>query len=386
MKQIYAGVFMAVLTVLLSYTTVLGQGCVPIRHYGGSCSGNSAGAFQQKGDWQAGSAYRYFKSFRHFRGDEEEHERIEEGTQVINYSHALDLNFTYALSKRVGVNFVLPFVYNERSSLYEHGGNEYDEAHSNRHSTFSHGISDIRLGVNYWILDPDKHMEENLQVGVGFKLPTGEKQVADWFYNQTLYDKNGKKTGKALLPVDQSIQPGDGGLGITVEFNFFHKLHKSFSSYANGFYLSNPGVTNGAVTRNLTTVMSIPDQFSARAGFSYAMPAKGWRISLGGRTDGVPSEDLIGSSEGYRRPGYAFSIEPGLSYMWKKWNFFVNVPVAMYRNRTKSYLDKESDKADPAVDHHGDAAFSDYVISVGATLRIPSCKNQNTVVAAPAVH
>jgi hypothetical protein len=380
MKQLYFKLLSAVFLFLLTGSGAYSQGCVPLRHYGGTCSGSSAGSYLQKGDWQAGASYRYFKSFRHFRGSEEEHERIEEGTEVINHSHALDFSITYAAGKRMGISFVLPLVYNERSSLYEHGGNSYDASHSNRHSTFSHGLADVRLGANYWILSPDKHMDKNIQVGLGVKFPTGEKQATDWFYNQTLYTKTGKTTGKVLLPVDQSIQPGDGGFGITAEINFFHTLYKNLSLYGSGFYLSNPGATNGAVTRNLTTVMSIPDQHSARAGLSYLMSSNGLKISVGGRTDGVPSQDLIGSSEGYRRPGYAYSIEPGVSFDLKKWSFFANVPVALYRNRTKSYLDKESDKADPSVDHHGDAAFADYVISVGATLRIPSCKNQNFTV------
>ena len=366
---------------MLVHLNSFGQGCVPLRHYGGSCNGYSVGSFLQKGDWQLGAAYRHFKSFRHFRGDTEEHERIDEGTQVINYSHALDLSINYGVSKRVGINLILPFVYNERSSLYEHGGNSDSYGNvidTNRHSTFSHGLSDVRIGANIWVFDPGKHMNGNLQVGIGVKLPTGEKEAVDWFYNQTSYDKDGNKIiGKDLRPVDQSIQPGDGGLGITVELNFFHKVYKNLSGYANGFYLINPGVINGAVTRNLSTVMSIPDQFAVRAGISYVMPFKGLNVSIGGRAEGVPSTDLIGSSEGYRRPGYAFSVEPGLSYTWKKWNFFANIPVALYRNRTKSYLDKESDKEDPTIDHHGDAAFSDYVISVGAVLRIASCKNQN---------
>lgn len=381
MKKIYLNLLSAAVIILFMNTPVIGQGCVPLRHYGGSCNGYSIGSFLQKGDWQVGASYRHFKSFRHFRGEVEEHERIEEGSQVINYSHALDLSVNYGISKRVGINFVLPFVYNERSSLYEHGGNAYDETNSNRNSTFSHGLADIRLGVNYWVFNPDKHMNGNVQFGLGVKLPTGEKEATDWFYNQDIIDEDGNETtGKLLLPVDQSIQPGDGGFGITVEFNFFHKIYKNISGYANGFYLSNPGVTNGAVTRNLETIMSIPDQFSGRAGFSYSMPGKGLNISVGGRAEGVPSTDLIGSSEGYRRPGYAFSVEPGLSYSWKKWNFYGNVPVALYRNRTKSYIDKERDKEDPTEDHHGDAAFSDYVISVGATLRIPSCKNQNAII------
>ena len=77
--------------------------------------------------------------------------------------------------------------------------------------------------------------------------------------------------------------------------------------------------------------------------------------SLGGRFEGVPSLDLIGASDGFRRPGYVLSVEPGLSYALPHDSFSISVPIAWYRNRTQSY---------PEMVHggHGDAFFADYLI------------------------
>ena len=81
-------------------------------------------------------------------------------------------------------------------------------------------------------------------------------------------------------------------------------------------------------------------------------------MGLGGRIEGVPVRDLIGKSDGFRRPGYAVSVEPSLSFSRGAHTFSLAVPVAVYRNRQRSVADLISGGA-------GDAAFADYIILVG---------------------
>jgi hypothetical protein len=45
------------------------------------------------------------------------------------------------------------------------------------------------------------------------------------------------------------------------------------------------------------------------------LPKLGLTVTLGGRLEGAPPNDLIGSSGGRRRPGYAVSIEPGIVFI-----------------------------------------------------------------------
>jgi hypothetical protein len=85
-------------------------------------------------------------------------------------------------------------------------------------------------------------------------------------------------------------------------------------------------------------------------------------IALGLRLEGVPVKDAIGESDGFRRPGYIFSIEPGISYMFNVHTFNINVPVALIRNRQQSVTDKATEIA-TGNPRHGDAAFADYLIS-----------------------
>ena len=85
-------------------------------------------------------------------------------------------------------------------------------------------------------------------------------------------------------------------------------------------------------------------------------------MSFGGRIEGVPVRDAFGGSDGFRRPGYAISIDPGLMYGHRSWTFTVNAPVAVERNRKKSVTDY-------ANRFHGDAAFADFSFLFGVSRR-----------------
>ncbi len=133
----------------------------------------------------------------------------------------------------------IPLTSNARSSLYEHYGNSSTNGNA-RNSTHSIGIGDVRLAAYYWLLAPVKMTKANIQSGLGLKLPTGDYRYQDYFYkNDNL---------KVLGPVDQSIQLGDGGTGISLEVNSFYSVTKKTSLYFNGYYLANPRQQNGVST------------------------------------------------------------------------------------------------------------------------------------------
>jgi hypothetical protein len=81
----------------------------------------------------------------------------------------------------------------------------------------------------------------------------------------------------------------------------------------------------------------------------------------------VPARDLIGKSEGFRRPGHIVSVEPGVSYMLGNMTLGLNVPVALLRNRIRSVTDISDSTPENRV--HGDAAFADYLINVNLAWR-----------------
>src|SRR5690606_33569242 len=270
----------------------------------------------------------------------------------------MDFSATYGISSRWYANMILPFVYHHRTSMYEHGGNPPNGL-GERHATTASGLSDIRFSAGYWLFNPEKSHKANYALALGVKLPTGNYKATDTFYNQGP-DKNEDREAV----VDQSIQPGDGGFGFTAEVQGFQALGSKFMLVTNLYYLFNPQETNGVATRNGSSEFACPDQFAARIGAFYMTPLKGATLFLGGRIEGVPATDLIGSSAGYRRPGYAVSVEPGVGYNFGNVSLNLTVPLAVYRNRTQSFEDKERTRLTGTY-RHGDAAFANYLINLG---------------------
>ena len=359
MNKLYLILLLFVFTII--HNNLSAQGCVAIRQMS-SCGGNTAGALLKKGDWQLNTGYRYFESYKHFKGLEEQTERVELNTEVINNSHFLDITGTYAVSDQWNLNITLPLVYNLRSSLYEHG-------RASRHNSESYGLGDMRVSMNYWFF-PDNN-KGNFAAGLGIKLPTGDHNAMDEFFNV------GPGGTSEIRPVDQSIQPGDGGIGITAEIQGFKTILKRLAVYGNAFYLINPRETNGTRTYRETlspilaneAISSVPDQYLLRGGFSYANIFHHLTTSIGARVEGVTVKDLIGGSNGFRRPGYVISIEPALVYQRGKFTIGAALPVALVRNRQQSLTDKETE-TNLGIPRHGDAAFADYVFNISLSYKI----------------
>ena len=355
----------------------VGQGCVAVRGFGGCGVAGGSGLALAPKQWQVGANYRYFKSFRHFKGDEEQYDRLVKQTQVINHSNTLDLSASMGLTLNTQLNLSLPVSYTDRSSYYEHGGQSTTFAGARKTST-SAGIGDARVGVSRWLWNPASHTNSNLMVGVGLKLPTGNWNAKDSFYNVLVTDPvSGAKTRQTVYrPVDQSIQLGDGGVGLSLELQGFWEMADGLYAYGNAFYISNPRGVNGTLTYRSASneyMCSVADQYAARLGFLSQSKLHGLSISWGGRIEGVPVKDLIGESLGFRRPGYVVSLEPGVTYMEGKTTVNFNAPMAVYRIRKQSVTDKEIQDA-TGVPRNGDAAFADYLISAGVTYRFNAPK------------
>jgi hypothetical protein len=336
----------------------------------------------QPGESQVAASYRYFKSFRHFRGDEEQVERLQEGTEVINWAHSVDFGISYAFAKRFTMTLNVPFISYDRSSMYEHYGNDSsDNPERMRFTTSARGVGDVRMTGYYWLFDPDRAtLKGNMALGFGIKAPTGNEEVMGDFHR--IASDGSDSTFQR--PVDQSIQLGDGGWGFVLETQMFRGLFKNASVYINGFYMFNPRETNQTLRRgtynyndSITNYHSVADQYAARVGLSYAA-LPGLAASLGARIEGVPTHDIIGGSNGYRRPGYVICVDPGVTWVRGNFTAAVTVPVATYRNRTKSV----DDLSDPTGESHGDAAFADYQINLQLSYRF--AQKQETML--PATH
>jgi hypothetical protein len=354
---------LVLLVAIFSAERTSAQGCVAIRSTGGFCTAGGEHHMDTVSKWQFTMNNRYYKSFRHYIGTEQQKQRIALGNNVINHANTTDLAIYRLINPRWSIMLDMPISANARSQTYTEKGSLY------RFSTHSFGVGDIRFAVYSWIIDPMKMPKGNIQVGLGIKLPTGADNFQDYF-------KTSDST-KTFGPVDQSIQLGDGGTGFTTEVNAFYNFSRVVSVYGNFYYLFNPrdqnGVSNAhgatpsaASVQNGSNIMSVPDQLMARAGVNLMFSR--WNISAGLRDECLPVRDLIGKSDGFRRPGYILSAEPGVTYVLGKASIYAFVPIALVRNRTQSVPDKITTQL-TGVYTHGDAAFADYAINIGANIR-----------------
>jgi hypothetical protein len=310
------------------------------------------GALQK---WQVSFGYRYQRSDRHFRGTHEEPNRQAEGSEVINTINLVDLGIRYNFNPRASLAIGIPYFSADRSSPLR----DADRNVVDRSVVQAQELGDITLVGRYMLWDPVTQPRGNVQLGLGIKAPTGKYDVEDT--RVRLVD--GERV-QNVQPVDQSIQPGDGGWGVVVDMSGFRALGATgeYALYASGAYLINPEGTNGTPTfrgRESEAIMSIADQYLFRTG-ALAAPASwnGFGVGLGGRIEGVPPHDVFGSSEGFRRPGYAVSVEPSISWTSGVHSLSLSVPIAVQRNRQRN-------TSDILVDGHGDAAFADYVVLMG---------------------
>jgi|LakMenE18May11ns_1017448.scaffolds.fasta_scaffold9806637_1 hypothetical protein len=364
--------FFVMIVSVLMYTSATSQGCVAIRTVGGLNTMEHAGMMHMGMDsnhampalkkWDLNIAYRYFNSFRHFNGTVEQKQRIEEGTEVRNFNRTIDLSLVRTINDQWNIGVALPLIYNERSSKYEHISNLPS---SPRFVTSSGGIGDARITAYKWLWAPKPGRKGNLMGGIGLKLPTGNYKAVDDF----TYKLNATRVG----PVDQSIQLGDGGLGVTLELSAFRQINNSWSLYGNAFYLINPRDNNGvstarggipseAAVKYTSHVMSVPDQYLIRAGSNWTR--KALTLSLGARYECIPTFDLIGKNSGFRRPGTVIAAEPGGNYQFKKFNLYAYLPISIFRERNQSQPDILR-TIDTKVFARGDAAFADYAINIG---------------------
>jgi hypothetical protein len=401
--RLYFSLFVLLL-IAYTHAEVKAQGCVAVRQMGGTNPLSSSGYSLAKGEFQIGASYRYFHSFRHFVGTEEQPERQhtnggldangnERGNAVNIYSHAVDLNISYSISDRFQVNATIPWVHNERSQVLaivrDPGTNK--TLVGQRYSVYAKGLGDIRISGNYWLFDPNKSGKGNIMLGLGVKLNNGSYTEKD---DALALDEN-KQVTTQRQTMDQAIQPGDGGVGFSVEVQAFRELYKGIYGFANGYYLFNPRESNGSFKSDPTVVRdkdgnvlgtltgyniyASPDQYFVRAGFmTSVLKSKNLTFSLAARAEGIPAYDAFGGQVAYRRPGYVVAVEPGVSYRTGKHSVSVFVPFNFIRNRIQSAADiarqnlQNSVITDEADRTHvqGDAAFADYSISINYSYRL----------------
>lgn len=322
--------------------------------------GASSGPYQQPGEWQVSLTTRNLVSRDHYRGTEEQVERQTLENYVTNRQNMFDLTISRAVTGRLTLSVGVPFVdatWASRDPAFPLPAARREIAQNGR------GLGDISVTGRYWLFDPDAHPARNVAVGGGLKLPTGNARYQNTFIGRV--DRVEK-----LRYVDQSAQPGDGGWGLMLEAQAFWRLKKVWL-FGAGNYLANPQDTNG--TPSIISILevpvagrfagldinSVPDQYLARAGAT-APVWRGLGASLSWRMEGLRRYDLLGDSHGWRRPGTAMFVEPGISYTKGRHAVSFHMPIGYYYNR----------RPNPYTGFAGDATFPRHIFLSSYSVRL----------------
>jgi hypothetical protein len=356
---------LGVSALLIAASDALAQGCILLRQTS-PMFGTTGTLDQDVGTWNVTFTGRNSTADIHYNGTERQRQRETEQTYVVNRQNSITTTVSYQATPRVSVNVGIPFVEASWGIPSPRAGGPGTRANEN-----ARGIGDITTLARMSLLSPSTHRSWNISVGGGVKFPTGDNGATDVFP-----DGNGNNNLERY--VDISVNPGDGGWGLISDLQAY-KMMGRFVAFGSGTWLLNPRNTgapsrgNVATTTSPTNVNTVSDQFIFRAGTSVSVTRR-VSASLAWRMEGVPRYDLIGRSEGFRRPGVEMYWEPGITVMSGRHAISLNVPIGYYFNRFRN----------PNTATRGDSTFPEYVAIATYSMRLGRASKTPTVTDQPA--
>lgn len=296
--------------------------------------------------WEVGAAFRRLSANQWFVGSAVRESAAPFGQPLLLNIYSLDATLTYGVTDRLSLTLTVPFSRGTHSRFYADG---------QRHAVEAAGLGDISGIANFWLRRPSTASSGNIALGLGLKTASGNNGVIDNFFLA------GGSVTKS--PVDQSIQLGDGGVGIIFQLQAYRKLAGAAFGYAYGWYLLTPREKTSVASPLAGVPLSVPDVYSVRSGISAALwPRHGISVSLGPRLDGIPLRDFAGGSSGFRRPGYSLYVDPGVVVTAGRSTWSVNVPLRVHQDFQRSLADIERGSA-------GGGDLARYLVLIGYTVR-----------------
>src|SRR5579872_5819884 len=255
---------------------------MPVRFLSPSLGGYSG--FLEAKHWEVGAAFRRLSADQWFVGSEVRESAAPFGQPLLLNIYSVDATLTYGVSDRVSVTLTIPFSHGTHSRFYADG---------KRHAVEAGGLGDVSAIANIWLRHPAKESSGNVAIGFGLKTASGNNGVVDNFF---LADGSVTKN-----PVDQSIQLGDGGVGVIFQLQGHRKIVGETSGYIYGWYLLTPREKTSVASPLAGVSLSVPDVYSVRSGISTPLSRKrSISAFLGPRIDGIPLRDVVGGSSSFR--------------------------------------------------------------------------------------
>ncbi|MBT9332866.1 hypothetical protein [Paracidobacterium acidisoli] len=242
--RLLPGLFAALAAALLFPLHLHAQGCIVARSPEQVLPGidqnglpTSQGGYLQPGHVQVTIGERHQFSYQHYVGDAYQEYRAQQHTQVENRINIVTADLIYQWTPRISFELNAPFLFASRKS--QSSPIEYQAS----------GIGDTILAANVWLLNPKKNFRGNFQAGIGIMMPTGNDDVL----NTTSSTSSAGVTTTTTAPVDYSIQPGNGGWGMDVQWQGFRAVGSHLIFYTDGDYIASQGDTNGVQRSSSTT-------------------------------------------------------------------------------------------------------------------------------------
>jgi hypothetical protein len=347
------------LTVALVATTILGtassssaQGCILLRQTA-PIFGTTGSLNQEVGAWTLVFTGRTSTADKHYNGSVRQIQREIEQTYVVNRQNSITATLAYQLSPRVVLVGSVPYIEASWGIPSPRSGGPAARANEN-----ARGLGDITSLARFSLFNPlTTNRTWNVTVGGGVKFPTGNNKSIDQFP-----DGNGNNNTERY--VDISVNPGDGGWGLIMDFQGYKSMGR-FTPFGSATWLANPRDTGGPSRGNLVSnqtpsnVNTVSDQFVMRAGSTIAI-TRTIAASIAWRMEGVPRYDMFGLSHGFRRPGVEMYWEPGVTISTGRHAVSINVPIGYYYNRFRN----------PYTGTPGDSTFPEYVTIATYSMRL----------------
>lgn len=317
------------------------QGCILFRQTS-PMFGTTGTLGEEVGTWSVTFTGRNSTADHHYNGTVRQIQRETEQTYVVNRQNSMTATIGYQLSPRISLNAGIPYVEASWGIPSPRTGGPAARANEN-----AHGVGDITTLARVALISPSSGRSWNILVGGGVKFPTGNNESTDMF-------PDGSGVNNEVRYVDISVNPGDGGWGMIWDLQGYKAMGR-FTTFGSGTYLVNPRNT-GAPTRGTlltatpTNVNTVSDQFVFRAGTTMGV-TQHIAASIAWRVEGVPRYDVIGRSDGFRRPGVEMYWEPGVTVSAGRHAISFNVPIGYYFNRFPN----------PYTGARGDSTFPEYV-------------------------
>ena len=346
---------------MASASPAAAQGCILLRQTS-PAFGTNGSPDQEVGTFQLTFTGRTSTANQHYNGTVYQAQRQALDTYVVNQQHSVTATLSYQWKPRVSVNVGVPWIVANWGIPSPQSAGESARANQN-----TRGLGDVTTLARVSLLSPSAGHSWNMMFGGGVKLPTGNYKATDVFPDST-----GVASTNLERHTDISTQPGDGGWGMIMDLQGFKAMGRMMV-FGSGTYLLNPRNVGALKNRTLaaapdSTLLSdyntVSDQYVVRLGGEASL-FKGIGFSMAWRLEGVPRYDLIGRSDGFRRPGMEMYYEPALTYTVGRQTISFNLPIGYYFNR----------KPNPYTNAAGDSTFPKYVAIATYSTRLGKTPN-----------